>query len=107
LRAAGACARLAELHLDAGDPRAAVEVARRGVEIDPFADPLWRALVSGYARTGDAAAAARARREYAEVLAELGVPAARRPEPHSGPRRPEPEPPRPADPARTSGTLVP
>jgi DNA-binding SARP family transcriptional activator len=81
LRAAGACARLAQLHLDAGDPRAAVEVARRGVEIDPFADPLWRALVTGYARTGDAAAAARARREYADVLAELGVPAPRAPAP--------------------------
>jgi DNA-binding SARP family transcriptional activator len=73
LRVAAAAARLADLHLGADDPRAAVEAARRGLEIDPFCDPLWRTLVAGHARTGDTAAEAKARREYAAVLNELGV----------------------------------
>jgi DNA-binding SARP family transcriptional activator len=78
LRAAAACARLAELHLVAGAPDAAAAAARRGIEIDPYADASWRLLVRAYERTGDAAAAARARREYAAVLRDLGVPAAPR-----------------------------
>ena len=73
LRAARACTRLAELHLAAGDPRAAVETAHRGLEVDPFGDPLWRSLIAGLAGTGDSAAEARARRDYAAVLQELGV----------------------------------
>jgi len=73
LRAAAACARLAELRLAAGEPRAAIEAARRGVGIDPFSDTLWRTLIAGYARTGNTAAAAKARQEYAEVLNELGL----------------------------------
>jgi DNA-binding SARP family transcriptional activator len=73
LRAAAACARLAELRLAADEPQAAIEAARRGVGIDPFSDALWRALIAGYARTGDTAAAAKARQEYAEVLSELGL----------------------------------
>ncbi|SFK68664.1 ATP-, maltotriose-and DNA-dependent transcriptional regulator MalT [Geodermatophilus ruber] len=77
VRAARACARLAGLHLAAGELAAGVTAARRGVEIDPFADESWRLLISAYDRHGDSAAAARARREYAEVLDDLGVPAAR------------------------------
>jgi DNA-binding SARP family transcriptional activator len=73
LRAAAACARLAELRLAAAEPQAAIEAARRGVGIDPFSDALWRTLIAGYARTGDTAAAAKARQEYAEVLSELGL----------------------------------
>jgi DNA-binding SARP family transcriptional activator len=77
LRAAEACTRLAELHLQAGPPGAAVAAARRGIEIDPYADGSWRLLVSAYERQGDSAAAARGRREYAEVLDDLGIPTAR------------------------------
>jgi DNA-binding SARP family transcriptional activator len=73
LRVSGAAARLAHLHLGAEDPRAAVEAARRGLEIDPYCDPLWRALIDGHLRTGDTAGAARARRDYVAVLRELGV----------------------------------
>ena len=73
LRVAAACTRLAALHVAAGDLRAAVATARRGLEVDPFCDPLWRALIGALAATGDTAAEARARQEYAAVLRELGV----------------------------------
>jgi DNA-binding SARP family transcriptional activator len=73
LRAAEACTRLAELHLRAGAPGAAAAAARRGIEIDPYADGSWRLQVTAYERQGDSAAAARARREYAEVLDDLGI----------------------------------
>ena len=77
LRIVSACTRLAGLQLAAGEAQAAIHTARRGVEIDPFSDTLWRALVAGYDHTGDTASAARARTEYAAVLAELGLDPAR------------------------------
>lgn len=58
LRVAGACTRLAALHSEKGDLRAAAEAARRGLEVDPFCDPLWRALIDALAATGDTAAEA-------------------------------------------------
>jgi DNA-binding SARP family transcriptional activator len=84
LSAALGCARLAELRTAAGDPEDAVVVARRGVGIDPLADGCWRSLIAAYDRLGDSAAAARARREYVDVLHELGIPAQRRPGGGSG-----------------------
>jgi DNA-binding SARP family transcriptional activator len=77
VRAAMACARLAEVHVAAGDLAAGVTAARRGVEIDPCADGSWRLLIHAYDRHGDTAAAARARREYAQVLDDLGIPSGR------------------------------
>jgi DNA-binding SARP family transcriptional activator len=73
LHAALACARLADLHAHEGDLSAAVAAARRGTEIDAFADPAWRSLISAYDHQGNCAAAARARQEYADVLDDLGV----------------------------------
>lgn len=73
LRAATACARLTELRLAVGELQATIDAARRGIAIDPFSDALWRALITASSRTGDAAAAARARRDYAEVLSGLGL----------------------------------
>jgi DNA-binding SARP family transcriptional activator len=79
LRAAAACARLAVLRLQAGEPAEAAGAARRGVEIDPYADDSWALLIRASERSGNSAAAARARREYAGMLDELGVPASRAP----------------------------
>jgi DNA-binding SARP family transcriptional activator len=84
LRAAGACARLAELHLQAGESAEAAVAARRGVEIDPYADDSWALLIRASERSGNSAAAARARRDYAEMLDELGVPAGRAQDAPSG-----------------------
>jgi DNA-binding SARP family transcriptional activator len=77
LRAAAACARLAELRLQGGEPAEAAAVARRGIEIDPYADGSWTVLIRASERSGNSAAAARARREYAALLDELGIPAGR------------------------------
>jgi DNA-binding SARP family transcriptional activator len=88
LRAAAACARLAEVHLQAGEPAEAATVALRGVEIDPYDDGCWTVLIRASERLGNTAAAARARREYLQVLRELGVPARRaRPAPSGSPGR--------------------
>jgi DNA-binding SARP family transcriptional activator len=84
LRAAGACARLAELHVRSGELDESVSAARRGLEIDPFADAAWRMLIRACDRLGDSAAAARARRDYADMLRDLGVPLPRTVRPSAG-----------------------
>lgn len=66
---------LAEALLAAGEPSEAAWVARRGLQIDRYHDPLWRTLVRAYELAGDPAASARARREYQALLLELGLPA--------------------------------
>lgn len=73
VRAAEAAALLAELHLARGQAEPAAAAALRSIDIDPCRDGSWRLLVSAYDATGDLAAAERARRSYAEVLASLGV----------------------------------
>lgn len=72
-RAAEAAAAVAELHLTRHDPGAAAAAALRSIDIDPCRDASWRLLVSAYRSAGDLAAAERARRSYADVLASLGV----------------------------------
>ncbi len=74
-QAATAAGRLAELGLAGGDLRSAIDAARRSVDIDPFRDASWRVLIAACVKAGESAAAARARRDYAEVLSTLGVPA--------------------------------
>jgi DNA-binding SARP family transcriptional activator len=71
-QAADVAAALAKLELD-DDPDAAVAAASRCVEIEPCHDSGWRLLASAYRRAGDLAAAERARRGYADVLASLGI----------------------------------
>lgn len=73
VRAADAAATLAELELARGDATAALAAASRGVEIDRFRDPSWRALIAAHNSQGDLAAAERARRAYAEVLSALDL----------------------------------
>ncbi|MFL6074150.1 MAG: BTAD domain-containing putative transcriptional regulator [Mycobacteriales bacterium] len=71
-QSADVAAALAKLELD-DDPDAAVAAASRCVEIEPCHDSGWRLLASAYRRAGDLAAAERARRGYADVLASLGI----------------------------------
>ena len=75
LRAAEAAASLAGLELALGNPGGAAAAATRSVEIDPWRDESWRALVETFRRLGDPAAAERAQRRYGLVLNSLGVPA--------------------------------
>jgi DNA-binding SARP family transcriptional activator len=62
----------AEALLD-GDLDRAVDACRAGLELDRYHDPLWRILIQARDRAGDSGAAVRERREYAAVLADLGV----------------------------------
>ena len=64
---------LAEILIEDGDPEGAAVVCERGLAVDRYSDSLWRLLVRSSEAAGDLAAAARARREYANVLADLGV----------------------------------
>ncbi|PZF98615.1 BTAD domain-containing putative transcriptional regulator [Micromonospora endophytica] len=73
-QAADAAARLAEAALrgaDGVEPAAAM--AARCVEIDPCHDAGWRTLIAAHDLAGNAAAAAHARRRYADVLISLGL----------------------------------
>ncbi len=49
----------------------AVAAARRTVELEPFRDPAWRLIAELHEASGDAGAAAHARREHARLVAEL------------------------------------
>lgn len=71
--ALGLASDLADAHARAGRPRDVVRVARGGLRHDRSHDRLWRRLVTALTELGEPAAAATARREYGEVLADLGV----------------------------------
>jgi DNA-binding SARP family transcriptional activator len=73
LDAAEAAQGLATIELERGRAAAAASVGERGLQIDRFRDGLWRLVIDAHEQSGDAAAAARARRGYDEVLTELGV----------------------------------
>ena len=64
---------LAELHAERGELVAAAFACERGLRVDRYRDGLWRLLIDLYERGGEAAAAARAREQYAAILVELGV----------------------------------
>lgn len=72
-RAAIAAATLAELDYADGDLDAATAAAQRSLEIDPYLDQSWRLLIAVYEQANDLAAAERCRREYRDVLADLGL----------------------------------
>jgi DNA-binding SARP family transcriptional activator len=73
VRAADAAAALAEARMRRRQHREAAAAALRSIDIDPCRDGSWRLLLAAYEAVGDLAAAERARRSYAEVLASLGV----------------------------------
>lgn len=66
-------AELAQRYARDGRHHEVVRVSRAGLRIDRHADRLWRCLVAALAALGEPAAAATARREYRDVLADLGV----------------------------------
>ncbi len=65
---------LAERALAAGDSVSAAAICTDIVGVDRYLDPAWRLLIVAKERSGDDAAARLARRRYAEVLEELGIP---------------------------------
>jgi len=64
---------IAQEALIEGDLERAVDACRAGLELDRYHDPLWKSLIQARDRAGDPGAAVRDRRDYAEVLADLGV----------------------------------
>ena len=73
MRAAEAAYALATVRLTHDEPAAAARAAGQAVRIDRWHDGAWRVLIEALERTGDRAAAGRAKASYAEVLAGLGV----------------------------------
>ncbi|MHA3702460.1 BTAD domain-containing putative transcriptional regulator [Jatrophihabitans sp. YIM 134969] len=73
MRAAEAAYALATGRLERGDPAAAARSASQAVRVDRWHDGAWRVLIEALERTGDRAAAGRAKSSYADVLAGLGV----------------------------------
>jgi DNA-binding SARP family transcriptional activator len=59
--------------LAGSDPEAAVDAARRAVELDAYRDGAWRLLAELHEAIGDHAAAHAARDGHRKVLEELGV----------------------------------
>jgi DNA-binding SARP family transcriptional activator len=64
---------LAELSLAAGDPAGAANACTAGLEIERYHDPLWRLLIEARELAGDRIAATRARDDYRQMLADLGL----------------------------------
>jgi DNA-binding SARP family transcriptional activator len=74
--AAEAARSAAGLLLERGEPMTAAEVCEQGLFVARSDDTLWRLLATAQDRAGNPAAASTARRRYAEVLTQLGVPLA-------------------------------
>ena len=72
-QAAAAAELLAAAELDAGDAARALAAAERCLEIDVYRDRGWRLLADAHRRLGNHAAADRASRDYAAMLASLGL----------------------------------
>lgn len=64
---------LAATELKLGNPAAAAEVSARAIDIDRFHDQSWRLLIRASLARNDVGAAERARSQYRDILAELGV----------------------------------
>jgi len=74
IQAADAAGRLADLLNDthAAIPRV-IACCERGLQMDRYADGLWKRLIASHESSGDLAKAARLRSRYSEMLAELGI----------------------------------
>jgi DNA-binding SARP family transcriptional activator len=71
LAAAAAAAALAQDSRALGHPRQALAAARRSVQLDRYQDFGWRLLIQLHEEAGDDSAATLARRDHAQVQAEL------------------------------------
>lgn len=72
-QAASAAEQLSVAELDAGDASASLAAAEQCLAIDVYRDQAWRLVVSAQRRLGNHAAADRASRDYAAMLATLGL----------------------------------
>jgi DNA-binding SARP family transcriptional activator len=72
-QAVDAARHLADLHLAAGQPLAAVRACELGLDIDPARDELWRRLQQAHFSAGNHAAAAATQRRYEQMLEDLGL----------------------------------
>lgn len=72
-QAAAAAEQLSVVELDGGDAAAGLAAAERCLTIDVYRDQAWRLVVSAQRRLGNHAAADRAARDYAAMLASLGL----------------------------------
>ncbi|MGI9824253.1 BTAD domain-containing putative transcriptional regulator [Agromyces sp. Marseille-Q5079] len=73
MRATAAASALAHLELRAGDRGGALDAATRAIEIDPWHDAAWRALLAVHRQSGDVAATQRTEQGYRRMRAALGV----------------------------------
>jgi DNA-binding SARP family transcriptional activator len=73
LLAASVGAEAARDALAAGQLRVALDAARRSVALDPYHDSSWQLVVAINERLGDQSAATVARRQHAQVWADLGL----------------------------------
>jgi DNA-binding SARP family transcriptional activator len=69
-----AAGEFAEDCLRLGELKEGLDAAHRALEFDRYQDRFWELLAELHERAGDRAAAARARQEHAQALAELCVP---------------------------------
>ena len=72
-QAAAAAEQVSVVELDGGDAAAGLAAAERCLTIDVYRDQAWRLVVSAQRRLGNHAAADRAARDYAAMLASLGL----------------------------------
>jgi DNA-binding SARP family transcriptional activator len=73
LMASEASQLLAACLLDQAEAAEAASVATWGLAIDRYGDGLWKLLIAAHDQGSNHAASARARNEYRQVLADLGV----------------------------------
>jgi DNA-binding SARP family transcriptional activator len=73
LEAAAVAQALGDLLLETDDAEAAVAVFESGLRADPYNDRLWRRFIATAEQVGDKMAAARAARDYQQVLSDLTV----------------------------------
>ncbi len=73
LMASQASQLLAASLIDVGEPTEAAAAAAWGLAVDRYCDELWKLMITAHDLGSNQAASARTRKDYRQVLAELGV----------------------------------